>query len=106
MGLVPRVFEARGLDVTPGMMKKFESVGDQETVEIQKIILRDEVGHVRIGDRWYRWACEQNNLEPEETFRELINEFLPGQVRGPFYEEARLQAGFTKQELEKLQSMS
>jgi len=106
MALVPRVFEARGLDVTPGMIKKFTSVGDHETMEILKIILRDEVGHVRIGDRWYRWACEQENLEPEETFRKLINTFLPGQVRGPFYEEARLQAGFSKQELEKLQSMS
>lgn len=106
MALVPRVFEARGLDVTPGMIKKFGSVGDQETVEILKIILRDEIGHVRIGDRWYRWACEQKGLEPEETFRELINTFLPGQVRGPFYEEARLQAGFSKKELEKLQSMN
>jgi len=106
MALVPRVFEARGLDVTPGMMKKFESVGDQETVGILEIILRDEIGHVRIGDRWYRWACEQKNLEPEETFRNLINTFLPGQLRGPFNEEARLQAGFSKQELETLQNMN
>ncbi len=106
MALVPRVFEARGLDVTPGMMKKFAAVGDHETVRILEIILRDEIGHVRIGDRWYRWACKQKALNPEATFRELVESFLPGQVRGPFHEEARLQAGFSRQELKNLQSMS
>lgn len=105
MALVPRVFEARGLDVTPGMMKKFESIGDQATMAILAIILRDEIGHVRIGDRWYRWACEQKNLEPERTFRELIETYLPGQVRGPFHESARLEAGFSAEELESLQTL-
>jgi len=104
MAMVPRVFEARGLDVTPGMMQKFESIGDQETVTILQIILRDEIGHVRIGDRWYRWACEQQQLEPEATFRELLQDYLPGQVRGPFYEPARLEAGFSQEELDQLRS--
>ena len=67
MALVPRVMEARGLDVTPGMMERFASVGDRRTVAILEIILRDEVGHVEAGSRWFRHLCEQRGLEPEST---------------------------------------
>jgi uncharacterized ferritin-like protein (DUF455 family) len=99
MALVPRVLEARGLDVTPGMMERLEQVGDLETVEILKVILRDEIGHVRIGSRWFRYCCESRGLQPEETFRQLLREYMKGPLRGPFYNEARLQAGFTQEEL-------
>lgn len=102
MALVPRVLEARGLDVTPGMMKKLESVGDHQTVELLQIILRDEVGHVRIGSRWFHYCCEQRGLEPKITFIELIQDYMQGSLRGPFNHEARLQAGFSEAELEML----
>lgn len=102
MALVPRVLEARGLDVTPGMMQRLKSVGDHETVEILEIILRDEIGHVRIGSRWYRHCCELRGLEPEETFRRLLKEVMGSPLRSPFYTEGRLQAGFTQEELDEL----
>jgi uncharacterized ferritin-like protein (DUF455 family) len=102
MALVPRVLEARGLDVTPGMMERLEQVGDSETVEILKVILRDEIGHVKIGSRWFRYCCEQRGLQPEATFRELLKQYMKSPLRGPFYKEARLQAGFTQEELNEL----
>jgi uncharacterized ferritin-like protein (DUF455 family) len=105
MALVPRVLEARGLDVTPGMMQRLREVGDDATVAILEIILRDEIGHVRIGSHWFRYCCEQRGLEPEATFRQLVYEVLQGPLRGPFYTEARLQAGFSAAELEQLQEM-
>jgi len=105
MALVPRVLEARGLDVTPGMMARLEKAGDNKTVEILKIILRDEIGHVAIGSRWYKYCCELRGLDPEETFRELLNEYMGGGLRGPFYTEARLQAGFSQDEMDELVKM-
>ena len=102
MALVPRVFEARGLDVTPGIIDKFKAAGDTETTSILDIILRDEIGHVRTGDFWFRWICHERELHPETTFIELVESYLPGRVRGPFYENARLQAGFTREELDSL----
>ncbi|WMP16704.1 ferritin-like domain-containing protein [Thiothrix lacustris] len=105
MALVPRVLEARGLDVTPGMMQRLREVGDESTIAILEIILRDEIGHVRIGSHWFRYCCEQRALEPEATFRKLIREVLQAPLRGPFYTEARLQAGFSANELEQLQAM-
>ncbi len=105
MALVPRVLEARGLDVTPGMMKKLQSVGDQQTVDILKIILRDEIGHVRIGSRWFHYCCDQRQIEPESTFIRLIEEYMDGFLRGPFYQEARLQAGFSERELDMLEKL-
>lgn len=105
MALVPRVLEARGLDVTPGMMERLEAVGDQQTVDILKIILRDEIGHVKIGSRWFHHCCEQRNLDPEKTFRDLLMEYMGAPIRGPFYTEARLQAGFTSHELDELIEM-
>lgn len=102
MALVPRVLEARGLDVTPGMMERLREVGDTETVEVLAIILRDEIGHVRIGSHWFRHCCGLRGLEPEATFRQLLCEVMKAPVRGPFYTEGRLQAGFSAAELEAL----
>lgn len=103
MALVPRVLEARGLDVTPGMIQRLLEVGDEETVKILNIILRDEIGHVRIGSHWYHYCCQQENREPEATFLALIKQYMKSPVRGPFYTEARLQAGFSLEELRRLE---
>jgi uncharacterized ferritin-like protein (DUF455 family) len=102
MALVPRVLEARGLDVTPGMMERLREVGDTETVAVLEIILHDEIGHVRIGSRWFHYCCQQRDVEPDGTFRQLICDVMHAPLRGPFFTEARLQAGFTEAELERL----
>jgi uncharacterized ferritin-like protein (DUF455 family) len=99
MALVPRVLEARGLDVTPGMMERLRAAGDPETVEILAVILREEIGHVAIGTRWFRHLCHQRGLDPERTFGELIAEYMPGRIRPPFHEVARREAGFTDREM-------
>lgn len=106
MALVPRVLEARGLDVTPGMMARLRAAGDEETVGLLEIILRDEIGHVEIGSRWFRYACEQRGLTPEPTFRELIDRYMKGRIKGPFHRDARLQAGFSETELLLLNDLS
>jgi uncharacterized ferritin-like protein (DUF455 family) len=103
MALVPRVMEARGLDVTPGMIVKFAQVGDQEAVEILEIIYRDEVEHVRIGNYWYQQLCAQQELDASETFYELIKHYMGGKLRGPFNWPARLEAGFRADELSALE---
>lgn len=103
MALVPRVMEARGLDVTPGMIERFEQVDDRKAVEILQVIYADEVGHVRIGNYWYQQLCQQRQLEPASTFQALIDEYLGGKLRGPFNWEARLEAGFEVKELEALE---
>jgi uncharacterized ferritin-like protein (DUF455 family) len=103
MALVPRVLEARGLDVTPGIIDKLARVGDNRAVEILHIIQRDEVGHVETGSRWFRYLCEQRGLEPETTFRELLSQYLRGSIKGPLDREARLQAGFSEAELDYLE---
>ncbi len=99
MALVPRVLEARGLDASPALVKKLASAGDARAVEILQIILRDEIGHVRIGNRWYGWLCQQRGLEPVATFRRLLEEYGTLRLRPPFYEEARRAAGFSEREL-------
>jgi uncharacterized ferritin-like protein (DUF455 family) len=103
MALVPRVLEARGLDVTPGMMQRLASVGDTETVAILKIILEEEVGHVTIGSRWFNWCCEQAGKDPGPTFLELLRSRYTGSVRGPFNVDARLTAGFSAEEMAALE---
>ena len=102
MALVPRVLEARGLDVTPGMIVKLRSLGDDATADILDVILREEVAHVAAGSRWYRWHCERAGVEPRARFRELLREHATGVLHKPFNTEARLQAGFDLHELESL----
>lgn len=106
MALVPRVLEARGLDVTPGMMARLRAAGDEETVALLEIILRDEIGHVAIGTRWFRWLCEQRGLAPEPTFLGLIEGYMEGRIKGPFHRDARLQAGFSDDELRLLDRLA
>jgi len=105
MALVPRVLEARGLDVTPGMIKRLQGHGDAATVEILQIIFEQEIGHVAIGSRWFNHACGLEGVSPEETFQDLLKEYMSGQLRGPFELEARRKAGFSINELEALQNI-
>ncbi len=105
MALVPRVMEARGLDVTPGMIRKYSAVDDQRAVEILGIIYQEEIGHVAIGNRWYGYCCEQRGVDPRATFRRLIGEYFGGRLRGPFNHQARLAAGFDEDELAELENL-
>lgn len=103
MALVPRVLEARGLDVTPGMIARLQQAGDLKAVSILEIILRDEVGHVAIGSRWFHYLCGVHGLNPETTFFNLITRHFKGEIRGPLHREARLRAGFSEAELRMLE---
>jgi len=102
MALVPRVLEARGLDVTPGMIVKLRALGDDATADVLEIILREEVAHVAAGSRWYRWYCERAGVEPRARFKALLREYAGGYLHGPFNIEARLLAGFDEDELASL----
>jgi len=102
MALVPRVLEARGLDVTPGMIERLQSVGDEDTVEILKIILSEEVGHVEIGTRWFHYGCQQAGYEPEATFIALLDKYAVASAKGPLHVDARRRAGFTRAEMKAL----
>ncbi|OYY93238.1 MAG: hypothetical protein B7Y41_13030 [Hydrogenophilales bacterium 28-61-23] len=99
MALVPRLLEARGLDVTPDIQRKLRGYGDAPGADILDIILRDEIGHVAAGDRWFRYLCAQRGVQPEAAFQTLLA--TPGvpRPRPPFNETARLAAGFSAQEL-------
>ncbi|MDQ6972242.1 MAG: ferritin-like domain-containing protein [Mariprofundaceae bacterium] len=103
MALVPRVLEARGLDVTPGIMDKVRQAGSTDILEILQRIYADEIGHVAIGTHWYRYLCEAQGLDPVTVFPELLQRHFPGGLHGPFNKEARLQAGFSEQEMQMLQ---
>jgi uncharacterized ferritin-like protein (DUF455 family) len=105
MALVPRVLEARGLDVTPGIMERLRRAGDERTAELLVVIFRDEIGHVAAGTRWFRHVCAARGLEPEAEYFRLLQEHLRGELRCPLHLEARRQAGFSEAELARLQAM-
>jgi len=99
MALVPRVLEARGLDVTPGIQEKLAQAGDFNAVSLLDIILRDEIGHVAIGNHWFRYCCESRGADPLETFMRLLEEYYPKGLMGPYNILARRSAGFSEREL-------
>ena len=99
MALVPRVLEARGLDVTPGMIVKLRALGEDATADVLEVILREEIAHVAAGSRWFRWYCAQRGIDPEPKFRELLAEYARAVLHGPFNIEARGAAGFSEDEL-------
>lgn len=99
MACVPRVLEARGLDVTPGMIERLSQSGDPDTVAVLRVILDEEVRHVAIGTRWFRFLCQLRRLPPDQTFRRLLDEHGM-QLRPPLNWPAREAAGFLRSELE------
>ena len=99
MALVPRVLEARGLDVTPAIRERLQEVGDSAAAAVLERIETDERGHVAIGSHWFRYLCEQRGLDAEQTFRQLLQERYRGRIQGPLALEARRAGGFSEQEL-------
>ncbi|SUO95619.1 ferritin-like domain-containing protein [Suttonella ornithocola] len=105
MALVPRVMEARGLDVTPQIQEKLRSVGEARTAKLLDIIYRDEHGHVAIGSHWFKYCCAERELPYRETFEQLLSGYLRAKIKGPFNIEARLQAGFDDLEMAMLENL-
>ena len=102
MALVPRTLEARGLDATPGVRAKLAQAGDLAAAEILDLILREEIGHVDIGNRWYGYLCAQRGLDPLDAYDELAAIHKAPVLKGPFNIEARRKAGFSEAELARL----
>jgi len=99
MALVPRTLEARGLDATPPLQAKLGKAGDARAVEILDVILRDEIGHVAIGNHWYRFVCERAGLDAVAIYPDLVERYAAPRLRPPFNDAARRAAGFTDDEI-------
>ena len=106
MALVPRVLEARGLDVTPGMITRLRALGDEATAAILEVILREEIAHVAAGSRWFRWHCARAGIAPGPRFHELLVEYARAVLHGPFNLQARSEAGFDDEELAMLHTLA
>lgn len=102
ISLVPRTTEARGLDASPLVKAKLLKVGDTRGADILDIILKDEIGHVAVGNHWYRWLCKQRGLDEIEAYTEIVKRYGAPRPRGPFNIEGRRAAGFTNEELARL----
>jgi uncharacterized ferritin-like protein (DUF455 family) len=99
MALVPRTMEARGLDASLPLRNKLAQAGDMAAADILDIILRDEIGHVAIGNHWFNWLCMQRGLAPIETFSALCQQYKAPKLKPPFNMDARRLAGFSEDEL-------
>lgn len=106
MALVPRLLEARGLDVTPAMMQRLRHSGDAASAECLAVILAEEERHVAIGSHWHAQLCAQAGIDAQTHFLALLAERAPAVLRGPFNTVARLRAGFSSGELQALELMS
>ncbi len=102
LAVVPRMMEARGLDVTPNLIERFRQIKDDKTVSILELILEEEIGHVLVGTKWYRYMCAQLDMEPEDKFKQIINDFFPSAKTKKINSKARLKAGFSQAELDYL----
>ncbi len=108
MALVPRTLEARGLDATPLIQAKLRQVGTPDALQaigLLDLILRDEVGHVAIGNRWYGWLCAQRGLDPLAHYRTLSRQYSAPRLKPPFNQTARLAAGFSQAEIDFLEQV-
>ncbi len=96
LAVVPMVLEARGLDVTPVTIERFEVAGDEATARILRRILSDEVRHVAAGTRWFESCCAGRRIAPHAEWRSLLERYFGGSVKPPFNDSARATAGLTR----------
>lgn len=95
LAIVPMVLEARGLDVTPGMIEKLKEAGDHDSAAVLTMIYTDEQQHVAAGTRWYTYLCATHGLNAELTFHHLVRKHFRGLLKQPFNTEARENAGLS-----------
>ncbi|MFK7938004.1 MAG: ferritin-like domain-containing protein [Roseovarius sp.] len=93
LAVVPMVLEARGLDVTPGMIEIFERAGETQAVEAMTVIYGEEVAHVAYGSKWFHFLCGRHGLDPKPVFHDLVRTYFHGPLKPPFNEEKRAEAG-------------
>ena len=93
LAVVPMVLEARGLDVTPGMIDLFRKAGDDQTVEALEIIYSEEVAHVAYGSKWFHFLCGRHDHDPKARFHHLVQTYFHGALKPPFNTEKRAEAG-------------
>ncbi|WP_297773082.1 ferritin-like domain-containing protein [uncultured Roseovarius sp.] len=93
LAVVPMVLEARGLDVTPGMIDVFERAGETRAVEAMQVIYAEEVHHVAYGSKWFHFLCGRHNLDPKDVFHDLVRKYFHAPLKPPFNEEKRAEAG-------------
>ncbi len=93
LAVVPMVLEARGLDVTPGMIAHFDKAGDSRTVDALNVIYAEEVSHVAYGSKWFHFLCGRHDLDPKDVFHDLVRRYFHGFLKPPFNEEKRAEAG-------------
>lgn len=93
LAVVPMVLEARGLDVTPGMIKIFQNAKDKDAVAALEVIYGEEVGHVAYGSKWFHFLCGRENLDPKPVFHSLVRKYFHSDLKPPFNEEKRAEAG-------------
>jgi len=93
LAVVPMVLEARGLDVTPGMIEVFERAGETAAVAAMRVIYAEEVHHVAYGSKWFHFLCGRHDIDPKTAFHELVRRYFHGALKPPFNEEKRAEAG-------------
>ncbi len=93
LAVVPMVLEARGLDVTPGMIEIFRKAGEDQAIAALEVIYAEEVGHVAYGAKWFNWLCGRDGEDPKEVFHSLVRRYFHGALKPPFNEEKRAEAG-------------
>ena len=93
LAVVPMVLEARGLDVTPGMIAVFRAAADAQALSALEVIYAEEVAHVAYGSKWFNWLCGRDGLDPKEAFHSLVRKYFHGALKPPFNEEKRAEAG-------------
>lgn len=93
LAIIPLSLEARGLDVTPNMIKRFEGAGDRDSVTLLNTIYVDEITHVSHGMNWFAALCKKRGMDETQTYQNYVQHFIHGGLKPPFNTQARALSG-------------
>ena len=111
-----RSFEAGGLDAITAGIEDARRDGDPELAELYEAQIADEISHVRFANEWIRKLSEKNpaNLmriaqamkTASAAFVAVMGKEGTEGVNYPADREGRLEAGFTREEIELTASLA
>jgi len=106
MVIVPRYYEASGLDVNPQIVKKLDNRRKipivKKLIDALNVIYDEEIEHVQKGDKWFKYLCKEQGLNQSVYFDILERYKLTSKHRPHLNVNGRKEAGFTCDEIKKL----
>lgn len=97
LAIINLTHEAKGLDSYFKLKEKLDKLNDTQSLLVLEHNIREELGHVACGVKWFQYFCEEDGLSPQKEYQRIYKMHFKGPLKPPFHKEFRDAAGMTEE---------